>query len=152
MRLEGSCHCGAVRFSVDTRHPQPYQRCYCSICRKTGGAGGYMINLAADAKTLAVEGTEHTREYRATPAHARVFCTLCGTHLYAYNDRWPDHLHPVASAVDSELPVPAAHVHMMVGSKASWVEVEVGPDDATFDEYPQDAISAWHDARGLTVE
>jgi hypothetical protein len=29
-------------------------RCYCSICRKTGGAGGYAINLAAHSKTLQV--------------------------------------------------------------------------------------------------
>ncbi|MCL7942209.1 hypothetical protein M8009_18170 [Halomonas sp. ATCH28] len=33
MLLEGSCHCGAVHFRVDS--PHPYQRCYCSICRKT---------------------------------------------------------------------------------------------------------------------
>lgn len=38
MLLEGSCHCGAVRFTVHSKHPVPYQRCYCSICRKTAGA------------------------------------------------------------------------------------------------------------------
>ena len=32
MRLEGSCRCGAVSFSVDSHTPYPYQRCYCSIC------------------------------------------------------------------------------------------------------------------------
>lgn len=40
MYLEGSCHCGAVRFGVESPHPYPYQRCYCSICRKTAGGGG----------------------------------------------------------------------------------------------------------------
>ena len=35
MKLEGSCHCGAVRFSVESHEPVPFMRCYCSICRKT---------------------------------------------------------------------------------------------------------------------
>ena len=34
MHLEGSCHCGEVSFSLTSAHPYPYQRCYCSICRK----------------------------------------------------------------------------------------------------------------------
>ena len=38
MLLEGSCHCGAVRFSLQSRTPRPYMVCYCSICRKTGSA------------------------------------------------------------------------------------------------------------------
>ena len=65
MRLEGSCHCGAVRFSAESRQPVPYQRCYCSICRKAGGGGGYTINIAADAATLEVEGRGSVRVYRA---------------------------------------------------------------------------------------
>jgi hypothetical protein len=48
MKLNGSCHCGAVRFSVQSPHPYPFTPCYCSICRKTAGGGGYAINLGAD--------------------------------------------------------------------------------------------------------
>jgi hypothetical protein len=51
MLLEGSCHCGAIRFQVESETPYPYQACYCSICRKTAGGGGYAINLGADANT-----------------------------------------------------------------------------------------------------
>ena len=51
MLLEGSCHCGAVSFRVESSTPYPYQACYCSICRKTAGGGGYAINLGADANT-----------------------------------------------------------------------------------------------------
>ena len=35
--LKGSCHCRAVRFSVQSETPYPYLWCYCSICRKTDG-------------------------------------------------------------------------------------------------------------------
>ena len=51
MRLDGSCHCGKVRFTVESAEPVPFMRCYCSICRKTAGAGGYAINLGAAVVT-----------------------------------------------------------------------------------------------------
>src|ERR671917_2085548 len=56
VELGGSCQCGAVRFSVDSLTPYPYQACYCSICRKTAGGGGYAINLGGDSSSLEVEG------------------------------------------------------------------------------------------------
>ena len=56
IRLEGSCRCGAVSFSFDSHTPYPYQRCYCSICRKSAGGGGYAINIMGVADTLKVKG------------------------------------------------------------------------------------------------
>ena len=64
MKLEGSCHCGAVRFSLTSHHPVPFNLCYCSICRKTQGGGGYAINLGGEAESLQVEGEEHLSIYR----------------------------------------------------------------------------------------
>ncbi len=61
MQLEGSCHCGAVSFTLDSAHPYPYQRCYCSICRKTQGGGGFAINLGGDAQSLKVRGRSTSR-------------------------------------------------------------------------------------------
>jgi hypothetical protein len=58
MKLDGSCHCGAVRFSVQSPHPYPFNLCYCSICRKTAGGGGYAINIGADNSTLEVQGED----------------------------------------------------------------------------------------------
>ncbi|MDP7547733.1 MAG: GFA family protein, partial [Alphaproteobacteria bacterium] len=88
MLLQGSCHCGAVGFSVESQSPQPYQRCYCSICRKAGGAGGFAINLLADNRSMQITGQEHVAEYRAITdgrpsKHRRHFCRLCGSHLWA---------------------------------------------------------------------
>src|SRR5881409_20559 len=65
MQLAGSCHCGAVKFSLDSHTPYPYMRCYCSICRKTAGGGGYAINIMGDAATLKVRGLENVSIYRA---------------------------------------------------------------------------------------
>ena len=56
MHLEGSCHCGAVRFSLEANSPVPFMHCHCTICRKTAGGGGYAINLGGDAHSLKVRG------------------------------------------------------------------------------------------------
>ena len=65
MKLRGSCHCGAVRFSLESKTPYPYMWCYCSICRKTAGGGGYAINIMGEARTLKVTGRRHLAAYRA---------------------------------------------------------------------------------------
>ena len=144
MRLDGSCHCRAVRFSLESRHPVPYQLCYCSICRKTQGGGGYAINLAGDATTLEVEGRSHTRRYHATlraegepDRHSeaeRVFCGTCGSALWLFDKQWPELIHPFASAIDTDLPVALEHTHLMLGSKANWVEPVIRRKDQSFDE------------------
>jgi hypothetical protein len=160
MRLEGSCHCGAVRFTVESRHPYPFNLCYCSICRKTAGAGGFAINLSADARTLEVDGAEHVLTYRArmqdseTDAEARSsaerkFCGNCGSALWLWDPTWPELVHPHASAIDTPLPVPPERTHLMLGSKASWVEPCLREADRTFDGYPQESIAEWHQRLGL---
>src|SRR6202021_1236947 len=123
MRLEGSCRCGAVSFTVDSHTPQPYQRCYCSICRKTAGGGGYAINLGADAPTLKIEDKGGAicvfrAELRQDDGACEVstgernFCPKCATALWLFSPEWPDLVHPFASAIDSDLPTPPSSVHL----------------------------------------
>jgi len=131
--------------------------CYCSICRKTQGGGGYAINLGGDFATLAVEGMHHVSIYRAKDSRspggvsplARHFCGLCGSGLWCYDPRWPDLVHPFASAIDTPLPVPPSHVNLMTAYKAPWCAVEEGSGDKSFNEYPDESIAAWHERQGL---
>lgn len=157
-RLQGSCHCGAVRFSLESQTVEPYQHCYCSICRKTAGGGGYAINIMGDARTLEVHGEEHIATYRARgtedqgdgpSAARRHFCRHCATCLYILDDRYPDAVYPFASAIDTALPVPPERVHMMLYDKAAWVEVIDTPEDMLFGGYPDLSIEEWHRRRGL---
>ena len=156
MRLEGSCHCQAVRFSLNSPHPYPFNLWYCSICRKTAGAGGFAINLSGEFATLEVDGPEHLRVYLArldeddehSPAE-RNFCGLCGSALWLWDSRWPELVHPHASAIDTELPKPPERTHLMLGSKAPWVEVRADPQDKRFEEYPEESIAEWHERLGL---
>lgn len=160
MQLEGSCHCGNVRFKVRSAYPYPFNLCYCTICRKLSGGGGYAINLGGEFESLEVEGEAHIAVYRAnivdedtghskqSPAQ-RHFCSSCSSSLWVWDPRWPELVHPNASAIDTELPVPPERTHLMAGSKASWVELQQGPNDKTFDKYPDESIAAWHERLGL---
>ena len=154
MKLEGSCHCGAVRFAVDSQSPYPYMRCYCSICRKTGGGGGYAINLMGDAATLAIEGEDSVTVYRVAGADGpsparRHFCKHCGSALWVSDPGWPALIHPFASAIDTALPAPPETVHILLDSKANWVAVPEGPGETSFPGYPDESIEDWHRKRGL---
>jgi hypothetical protein len=66
-----------------------------------------------------------------------------------FSPEWPELIHPFASAIDTPLPVPPEHTHLMLGSKASWVEVSVRPGDLEFEEYPEESIAQWHGRLGL---
>lgn len=155
MHLIGSCHCGAVRFELESPHPYPYMRCYCTICRKTQGGGGYAVNISGDAQSLKVEGEDHISVYRAKLANGeqspgeRRFCRNCGSGLWAWDPTWPDLLHPFVSAIDTVLQPAPEITHIMLGSKASWTPVQTDPGDKTFDEYPEESIAAWHQRLGL---
>jgi hypothetical protein len=150
MHLEGSCHCKAVRFTVEAPHPVPFNLCYCSICRKTAGAGGFAINIGALSETLVVTGQEHVRTYQSSEDMERTFCGTCGSALWGYSTSWPDLIHPHASAIDTDLPVPPERTHLMLGSRANWAEPCLGPKDRTFDGYPDESLADWHARMGMS--
>ncbi|HEY4133795.1 MAG TPA: GFA family protein [Alphaproteobacteria bacterium] len=158
--LEGSCRCGAVTFSLASHAPQPYQLCYCSICRKTAG-GGFAINIMGDAASLKVVRRRSLRIYRAelvddgghctVSSGERHFCARCASALWMADPEWPELVHPFASAIDSPLPVPPARVHLMLRFKASWVTPQIGEGDETFEEFPTRSIEQWHRGHGLWI-
>ena len=118
----------------------------------------FSARLSGDAGSLSVEGEENITVYQATrdtgeqSTLERRFCSKCGSSLWCWDPRWPDLIHPFASAIDTSLPVPPEYVHLMLGSKAGWVPVHEEPDDKCFDEYPQESIAAWHQRLGLEAE
>ena len=159
MMLKGSCDCGAIRFQVQSQHPYLFMRCYCSICRKTAGAGGYAINIAGDNTTLEVEGEENVTVYCAhvqnpedsqprLSSGERRFCRHCGSGLWVYDPHYPKLMHPLASAIDSELPQPPEQTHIMLEFAPAWVEVPQRQGDRYFQRYPDESIADWHERLG----
>lgn len=159
-KLKGSCRCGNVRFSADSHAPFPFMRCYCSICRKTAGGGGYATNLHADKRTLKSEGKTTVFHAALNNEHGgcrisageRHFSAVCASALWMFSPDYPDLFHPFASAIDNELPNVPSRVHMILASKASWVEPEINPEDQSFDKFPDVELEGWHRAHGLWID
>ena len=159
MLLSGSCHCAKVGFTLVSRHPYPFNLCYCEICRKTAGGGGYAINLGGEASTLEVKGEEYLSIYRArlvdheggsyVSSAERRFCKVCGSALWLWDPAWPELIHPFASAIDSELPPAPEKTHLMTTYKAGWVYLADGRRDQFFLKYPDESIADWHKRLGL---
>lgn len=156
MKLKGSCHCQAVTFTVNSDNYYPYQLCYCSICRKTQGGGGFAINLSAEAESLKVKGKKFIKIYKAkikNPEDKRAsqssaernFCKICGSGLWIYSPEWPELIHPFASAIDTPIPSAPEQTHLMLEFKASWVKINKGPKDKKFKRYPKESIAKWHE-------
>jgi hypothetical protein len=159
--MEGSCHCGAVRFSCSSVAPYPFMHCYCSICRKTAGAGGCAVNLHADAASLVIQGKDAVQVYRAYLDHPvrqkrsageRHFCKHCGSMLWVWDPRWPELIHPFASAIDTPLPMPPERYHILLDSKPDWIAVPQGTAERHFRDMPDVSLVEWHRRHGLEMD
>ena len=64
---------------------------------------------------------------RATRSPAwRHFCKKCGSPLWLWDRRWPELIHPHASAIDTPLPKPPEVVEAALEYAANWVDVPKG--------------------------
>ena len=156
MKLEGSCHCGAVRFTVEAPHPYPFNLCYCSICRKTAGGGGFAINLGALSRyaggdrrrahpELQTPAWTTARPARASASSAAPAARRSGSGTRA----GPSSCTRTPRRSTRALPVPPERTHLLLADRAPWVEPCVGPHDKTFDGYPDEGIAEWHERLGL---
>lgn len=75
MKVEGGCHCGAVRFAVEVPQRVELLDCNCSICAKTG-----FLHLIVDEAAFTVLcGADGLGEYRfGSRAAVHLFCPKCG--------------------------------------------------------------------------
>lgn len=79
MGYSGSCHCGAVRFTVDADLPTSAMSCNCSHCRRKG----FLLSFVPAAQ-VTVAGEAAQTEYRFNKKHLRhLFCATCGCQCYA---------------------------------------------------------------------
>ena len=79
-RYTGSCHCGGVRFAIETEQPLgPYFKCNCSLCsRKSsvmGAAPRTALRVTAGADLISTY-TWNTREAQ------HYFCKVCGIYTH----------------------------------------------------------------------
>lgn len=74
-KYSGSCHCGAVRYTVEADLSQPVLACNCSIC----GRSGTLLSFVPIAKFRLEQGSESLTDYQFRTHHIHhLFCKVCG--------------------------------------------------------------------------
>lgn len=149
MELEGTCGCGAIRFSVASDAPYPYRICYCRRCRKLAGGTGAAINILADAATLRVVGDIPPTRYEKANGPSTSFCPRCGSALFVELAAWPQWVYPFAAAIDAPLPKPPEFIHIQTSERPDWVPPHGLPSDQEFDQNTEESIMAWHERLGV---
>jgi hypothetical protein len=86
-RYEGSCHCGAIRFEIETDFPE-LTRCDCSICRRKNA----LMVKVHESRFKLLSGEDSLTEYRFHTMTARhFFCKTCGIYPFHRKRVTPDH-------------------------------------------------------------
>ena len=99
MKLQGGCHCGAVRFAAEAADDARLLDCDCSMCAKTGYL--HLIVPATDFRLLA--GADMLSEYRfGTGAARHLFCRVCGIKSFYMPRSHPDGISINARALDGD--------------------------------------------------
>ena len=77
MSFNGSCLCGALRYTVD-QPLGPVTACHCTQCRKI--SGHYVAAAPANWENVTVEG--ELKWFESSPQARRGFCPNCGSYLF----------------------------------------------------------------------
>ena len=85
--IEGSCHCGAVRFRV-TAEPSEVIHCGCSLCARRAAL---MATVHESGLTI-LAGEDKLSLYRWNTGVAQhYFCQVCGIYPFHKKRSMPDH-------------------------------------------------------------
>ena len=86
--IEGSCLCGAVRYSV-AEAAGPLVHCHCRTCRKAHGAA-FSTVLPVRANGFRWLSSEaRLAHFESSPGKKRWFCSRCGSQLISTRDALP---------------------------------------------------------------
>lgn len=69
--------------------------------------------------------------------------------LWLWDHHWPELIHPFASAIDTELPIPDEMVCVMGSSKPAWVRWPEGKKVTNEFYGASGSLEAWHKENNL---
>jgi hypothetical protein len=113
--LDGSCHCGSVKFTVTlTEGFASARRCTCSICRMRGAVA---VTSSPDAFRI-TKGEDKLATYRFnTKTAEHHFCSECGIYTHHKRRSNPDQLGVNVACLDGVSPFDFEEVVVFDGSR-----------------------------------
>lgn len=84
MHIDGSCHCGAIRYEADI-DPAAVGICHCTDCQIFSGSAFRITVMAGKDRFRLIAGTPkiYVKTAESGNQRAQAFCADCGTALYA---------------------------------------------------------------------
>ena len=113
--LDGSCHCGAVKFTTTlTQGLASARRCTCSICRMRGAVA---VTSTPEGFRI-LEGADKLATYRFnTKTAEHHFCTVCGIYTHHKRRSAPDQLGVNVACLEGVSPFDFEEVVVYDGSR-----------------------------------
>jgi hypothetical protein len=118
MKLEGGCHCGAIRYEVDGE-PLTHALCHCADCRRSAGAPMVGWTMYPEAALKVVKGTPKT--YASSEHGRRRFCPDCGTGLFYSNAAMLPGLVDIQSGTYDDPEAIPARLHIQLAERLGWM-------------------------------
>src|SRR5262245_39628068 len=87
--LTGGCNCGAVRFEISEPLVYAYY-CHCTRCQRRSGSGAAPGAVVAPGSFSVTEEEGALRRWSAGDGFDKVFCGVCGSHVFAVSPENPD--------------------------------------------------------------
>ena len=86
MKIEGACHCGAIRYEASVS-PKLVSICHCTDCQTISGAP-YRVNVRALRENFKIEGMpkQYLKVGSSGYEVVTTFCGDCGTALYSFKE------------------------------------------------------------------
>jgi hypothetical protein len=84
MRVEGQCHCGAIRYEAEVEHGS-MRLCHCLDCQTLTGAP-FRASIQAPSETfrlLAGEPRKYIKTADSGAKRVHAFCSECGAPVFA---------------------------------------------------------------------
>ena len=115
LTLNGSCHCGAVKFTTTLPFGlSSARRCTCSICRMRGA----IAVTSTDENFRITEGEDKLSTYRFnTKTAEHHFCTTCGIYTHHKRRSNPDQLGVNVACLEGISPFDFAEVVVFDGQR-----------------------------------
>lgn len=118
----GSCLCQSVRYEI-RGSLGAFGYCHCTSCQKASGSA-FAANAAVNRSEFQlVSGSDTLREFESSPGKIRVFCSRCGSPVYAYLTQTPEVIRIRLGTLDTPL-ADGPRAHTFVSERASWSPIE----------------------------
>jgi hypothetical protein len=127
---EGSCLCRQVQYELSGELGD-FGYCHCTSCRKASGSAHAANAPVQRSEFRLLRGAEQLREFESSPGKLRVFCSNCGSPIYAYLRDSADVLRIRLGTLDTPF-TKTPQAHTWVSDKAPWEPIR---DDLP--QYPQ---------------